>query len=157
METEDTLNRTVGWTATLGPIGYWPVGPGTVAAALVTLGWWAWSPPLVAWLGVALGLCAASLGSAGRAEKVLGTDDGRIVIDEAAGMAIALVGAPATAWGAAVGFVLFRAFDIGKPPPVNRMHDLHGGVGILLDDVVAGAMAAIVSWLGFFLLAGRPA
>lgn len=154
MESEDTLNRTVGWTATLGPIGYWPVGPGTVAAALVTLGWWAWSPTLLAWVGVALGLCAASLASAGKAEKVLGTDDGRIVIDEAAGMAIALVGAPATVWGAGVGFVLFRAFDIGKPPPVNRMHDLHGGVGILLDDAVAGVMAAIVSWLGFYVATG---
>lgn len=153
METEDTLSRSVGWTATLGPIGYWPVGPGTVAAALVTVGWWAWGPPLGAWIGVVLALCGASIASAGRAEKILGPDDGRIVIDEAAGMAVALVGAPPTVWGAAVGFVLFRAFDIGKPPPVGRMQDLHGGAGILLDDVAAGALAAISSWLGFLLFA----
>lgn len=152
METEDTLSRTVGWTATLGPIGYWPAGPGTVAAALVTVGWWVWGPPIAAWIAVALGLCAATMASAGKAEKVLGPDDGRIVIDEAAGMAVALVGAPATGWGALVGFVLFRAFDIGKPPPVGRMQDLHGGTGILLDDVAAGVLAALVSWLVFFVL-----
>ncbi|MGH7562833.1 MAG: phosphatidylglycerophosphatase A family protein [Gemmatimonadota bacterium] len=130
--------------ATLGPIGYWPWGPGTLASALVGIVWWAVPMPLCVWLaGLAL-VTAAGIPCAGRAEESLGPDDGRIVIDEVAGMGLALVVVPHTLAATGLAFALFRAFDILKPPPVGRMQDLPRGWGVMADDVAAGALAAVV-------------
>jgi len=76
-------------------------------------------------------------------------DPGKVVIDEVAGQLIALlpvplaVGAPARLW-ILFGFLLFRAFDIVKPYPVRRLEHLESGLGIVIDDVAAGAYAAAV-------------
>jgi phosphatidylglycerophosphatase A len=130
--------------ATLGPVGYWPVGPGTLASALVTLLWAAAPWPRAVWLGVALLWTAAGIPAAHRAERELGHDDGRIVIDEAAGMSLTLLAAPRGWPWAGFAFVLFRLFDIVKPPPVGRLQRLSGGWGIMLDDLAAGALAALL-------------
>jgi phosphatidylglycerophosphatase A len=79
-------------------------------------------------------------------------DPGWIVVDEAAGMLLALAALPAGAgwlWVAAA-FALFRAFDILKPWPVSWADGLHGATGVMLDDVLAGALAGAL-----LLLAGR--
>jgi phosphatidylglycerophosphatase A len=76
-------------------------------------------------------------------------DPGWIVVDEAAGMLLALAAAPAGWIGAVAAFALFRAFDIGKPWPVSWADGLPGATGVMLDDVIAGAMAGAV-----LLLAG---
>jgi phosphatidylglycerophosphatase A len=78
-------------------------------------------------------------------------DPGWIVVDEAAGMLLALAALPAGAdWlGVAAAFALFRAFDILKPWPVSWADGLDGATGVMLDDVIAGAMAGAV-----LLLAG---
>jgi phosphatidylglycerophosphatase A len=89
-------------------------------------------------------LIPAGIAGAGRAERRLGLDDGRIVIDEVLGMGLAVVVVPHTVAGMGLGFALFRAFDILKPPPVARMQRLPGGWGIVADDLVAGALAAVV-------------
>ncbi len=83
--------------------------------------------------------------SAGEAEKLIGKkDDGSIVIDEIAGYLVAMILLPST-WGFIVaGFLLFRVFDIIKPFPLRRLQDLHGGVGIVLDDIGAGIYTNIV-------------
>lgn len=128
--------------ATLGPVGYWPVGPGTLASALVTLLWMAAPWPRVAWLGVALLWTVAGIPAGSRAERELGHDDGRIVIDEAAGMSLALLAAPRGWPYAGLAFGLFRLFDIAKPPPVGRLQRVPGGWGIMLDDLAAGGIAA---------------
>lgn len=82
---------------------------------------------------------------AGSAEKLLDSPDaGCIVIDEILGMFIALLFVPnhPAAWGLA--FLLFRLFDIYKPFPVNWCDSkLHGGIGIMMDDVIAGLYALI--------------
>ncbi|MFN2531537.1 MAG: phosphatidylglycerophosphatase A [Pyrinomonadaceae bacterium] len=76
-------------------------------------------------------------------------DPGKVVIDEVAGQLIALlplsaaVGWPWRVW-VIVSFVLFRFFDIVKPYPARRLERLRGGLGIMLDDVVAGAYSAVV-------------
>lgn len=133
--------------ATIGPVGRWPWGPGTLASALVAPLWMApvgagaWVAALVA--GTALGVWAA-----GRAEAVLGHDDGRIVIDEAVGMGIALLAAPRAWAGIGAAFLLFRFFDIVKPPPLGRLQRVPGGWGVMLDDVAAGAAAAVVLAIG---------
>jgi phosphatidylglycerophosphatase A len=66
-----------------------------------------------------------------------------VVIDEVAGQLIALIAAP-LAWKTFLaGFILFRAFDIVKPPPVRQLERLPEGMGIVLDDVAAGLYAFV--------------
>jgi phosphatidylglycerophosphatase A len=72
-------------------------------------------------------------------------DPSHVVIDEVAGQAIALLGATIADWRYALAaFILFRAFDIMKPPPVRQLERLPRGWGIMLDDVAAGVLALIV-------------
>ena len=90
---------------------------------------------------MALGIIfVLSISISGSAEKILDTKDpGCIVIDEIIGMLIALFALPATPQIYILGFVFFRLFDIFKPFPVSWF-DTHvnGGVGIVMDDVIAG-------------------
>lgn len=74
-------------------------------------------------------------------------DPGYIVIDEIAAQFLALAFAPLTWWGYALAFLLFRAADIFKPFPANWC-DAHvkGGLGVMLDDLVAGLYAGIATW-----------
>ena len=100
---------------------------------------------LVAILAIALiGTWAAS-----HTEKLSATKDPRkVVIDEVVGQFIALIPVPfilQTAWWTAIlAFILFRFFDIVKPFPARRLESLESGLGIMADDIVAGAYAAIV-------------
>ena len=89
-------------------------------------------------------------------------DPGEIVVDEIAGQAIALAGlhavltADASApvrWGlVALAFVLFRAFDVAKPGPIDRLQSLPDGWGVMADDLLAGALAGILAGAAAFLL-----
>lgn len=83
-------------------------------------------------------------------------DPGWIVVDEAAGMLIALAALPGDAgWvGVGIAFLLFRAFDILKPWPVSWADGLHGATGVMLDDILAGAIAAALLLLFGFLMPG---
>lgn len=81
-----------------------------------------------------------------------GEDPGYIVIDEFAGMCIAMAGHRATLVNCAIGFVLFRVFDILKPYPIKRVERLKKGYGVVGDDVLAGIFAnAILFLLGRFI------
>jgi phosphatidylglycerophosphatase A len=98
-----------------------------------------WSVPVI----VAAALIAAWV--ADEAERILGRKDpGCVVIDEVVGLMVTLVGVPLSAGSILAGFLLFRAFDILKPPPV-RYFDRHfqGGAGIVLDDLAAGLYGAL--------------
>jgi phosphatidylglycerophosphatase A len=82
---------------------------------------------------------------AGRAESILGAkDSASIVIDEIAGFILAMFMVPTSRGYLAAGFLLFRAFDIMKPWPLKRLQDLHGGVGVMLDDIGAGIYTNIL-------------
>lgn len=141
--------------ATGGGSGYAPVASGTVGSA-VGLGLWLalirLSPA-----GYALacaGVVLVGIWAAGRAERLLGKhDDGRITIDEIAGMLISLAWLPARPEVAGLGFVLFRIFDIWKPFPARRAEQLPGGLGVMADDLVAGAYANLGGQLIWRLLA----
>ena len=75
-------------------------------------------------------------------------DPGLIVVDEVAGMFLTLIAAPHTWWGFAIAFVLFRAADIIKPFPADWCDkQLHGGLGTMLDDVVAALWSLAAMWL----------
>jgi len=74
-------------------------------------------------------------------------DPGHVVIDEVAGQLIALIAIPADWQHAALSLLLFRLFDILKPPPIRQLERLPEGTGIMLDDVAAGVLALIVGLL----------
>jgi phosphatidylglycerophosphatase A len=83
---------------------------------------------------------------ANEAEKVLKTEDpGCIVIDEIAGIILTLFGLPFNIISVTVGFLVFRALDIWKPYPIRLLENkLSGGIGIVLDDVVAGILSNLI-------------
>jgi phosphatidylglycerophosphatase A len=94
---------------------------------------------------VTLVVVAAGTWAAHEAERALGSKDpGAIVIDEVAGMALSVLILPLTPVVLAAGFVLFRIFDIMKPYPANALQRLRGGVGVMIDDVIAGLYALLV-------------
>ena len=136
------------FVATFGYLGLSPFAPGTVGTLGGVLIAWALSGTrnYLVWVLLA----AALLYAAGRAvapwaEAQAGKDPGWYVIDEVVGylVTVAWLGGP-TPLTLAVGFCVFRFFDIAKPWPVKRFERIPGGDGILLDDVVAGVYGLIV-------------
>jgi phosphatidylglycerophosphatase A len=130
--------------------GYAPVAPGTagsIAALLIAialhtyLGWGRWE-----FLVASLVLCAPGVWAAAEVGRSMGREDpGIVVVDEVAGLWITLAGATAFNWKSwLAALVLFRVFDIWKPPPVRRMERLPGGVGVMADDMVAGVYGALL-------------
>jgi phosphatidylglycerophosphatase A len=130
--------------ATFGFSGFFPFAPGT-AGSLAALVLYAPLRPYAAhpaYLGVVAAVLAAGIWAATQAERALERKDpGPVVIDEVLGMLITLAWLPLSWIGVAVGFLLFRVFDIVKPFPARRLERLHGGAGIMLDDAVAGVYA----------------
>ena len=83
--------------------------------------------------------------AAQQAERIIGRKDpAAIVIDEVAGMTLAVLAFPRTLPTLAVGFLLFRLFDVTKPFPARASQRAPGGVGVMVDDLIAGLYAAIV-------------
>lgn len=150
------LSHPAGWIATALGAGLAPKAPGTAGSALALLPWWfllrelplAWYVVVLA-AGFALGVWAC--GVAGRRLRV--QDHGALVWDEVIGMWIALFAAPAGWPWMVAGFVLFRLFDIWKPWLVGLAdRRVKGGVGVMLDDVVAGIHALVVLQLAVLAL-----
>jgi phosphatidylglycerophosphatase A len=106
------------------------------------------------WAHLALGLATLIvffLGWWASAAYVIHTghqDPGLVVIDEVAGMWLTLMVAPTNPWSYVLGFIAFRIFDILKPWPVCLAdRSIHGGLGIMLDDILAAGYAALALWL----------
>lgn len=121
-----------------------PVAPGTFgsAAGVVLAGLAAWGAGRWGVPALALAATAVGIAAAGAVARDLGDDDpGCVVIDEVAGQAVALAFLPLSPGAWLAGFLAFRAFDIIKPPPVRFLERLPGGLGIVADDLAAGAYA----------------
>ena len=116
------------------------------------------TPRMAFLLLVILVVTRVGIWAASRAEQLLQRKDpGAVVIDEVAGQLIALLSVPTFVqgwWGILTAFLLFRVFDIWKPYPARRLEKLESGLGIMSDDVVAGAYAAVVNsiMLGVYFL-----
>lgn len=141
----------VKFIATVGYIGYAPVMPGTVASAALTLLYLA-TPERTLYIKIFMfAALAGTLAAHMHALFIRKKDSPTIVIDEIAGMALALlIAEPIGLWVIPV-FALFRLFDIYKPWPISALEKLPGGLGIMADDLAAGACAggtfALVYWL----------
>ena len=89
----------------------------------------------------------------GYTEKIYGRKDPQVVvIDEVAGMLLSLLFVPFSPWAVIIGFVLFRILDTLKPYPAGKLQQLHGSVGIMTDDIVAGIYANFILQIVFRLL-----
>jgi len=157
--------------ATCG-VGYFPVAPGTMGSLVgvgLYLSIWAgsyrlleanpfgrritllhiWTPQMAFMLVVIFVVTMAGIWAATRTEKLQQKKDPSIVvIDEVAGQMIALLSGPFwlhTSWSIVTAFLLFRAFDIWKPYPIRQLEGLKSGLGIMADDLAAGAYALIVN------------
>ncbi len=148
--------------ATFFGIGHLRPGPGTFGSATTVVLWWLlahkimpswqpWAAALLALIAVLIGIPAAT-----RVARASGRKDPQfVVIDEVAGQLVTLIAAPVAWQSLLLGFILFRAFDIVKPPPVRQLERLPEGMGIVVDDVGAGlyALAVMQIVLHFGLLA----
>ncbi len=157
--------------ATCG-VGYFPIAPGTLGSLVgvgLYLSIWAesysvleanavrgrlnllyiFTPQLALMLVVVFVVTMVGIWAASRAERLLQRKDPQVVvIDEVAGQMIALLSGPfwiQTWWSIITAFLLFRAFDIWKPYPIRKLEALQSGLGIMADDVLAGAYALIAN------------
>jgi phosphatidylglycerophosphatase A len=131
-------------------------GPGTYGSIAAMLLWFAAAhafhpTPIALAIGTTIAAIAATLIGIPAATIVAresGREDpGHVVIDEVAGQLIALIAIPADWPHAILSRLLFRIFDILKPPPVRQLERLPAGAGIMLDDVAAGILALIAAQL----------
>ena len=139
--------------------GYVPKGPGTagslaaVLIAVVLVRYAGFGPLSLGILGVVT--IVPAIWAADVTARDLNLKDPQIVvIDEVVGQWITLAGAMRLNWiSFLVAFLLFRAFDIWKPPPVRQLERVKGGAGIVLDDAMAGIYGALVLYAaGWFNL-----
>ncbi len=127
--------------------GLSPKAPGTFGTLAAIPFWWLLAGLSPGWyLGLVIAAALVGFFLCGAAAEKLGVHDhGGIVWDEMVGYWLTMFMAPA-GWGWVLyGFVLFRIFDIAKPPPIRWADQkVYGGVGIMLDDILAGVFAALV-------------
>jgi phosphatidylglycerophosphatase A len=150
----DAINRAAPFWATLVAtffgVGRLRPGPGTWGSLATALLWWLLAShlPVAARLPinvllivivVAVGIPAATLEARGCGRK----DPSHVVIDEVAGQLVTFLACPIMWQALLAGFILFRVFDIVKPPPVRSMERLPEGTGIVVDDLGAGFYALI--------------
>ena len=154
-----SLSDYVGLAIATCGVGYFPIAPGTLGSMLgviIYLLLVRLINPVAPSIGVLLAaeltlitvLALVGIWAASRAEKLLGRKDpGKVVIDEVAGQLIAflpVIPKMDPGWITIISaFMLFRLFDIIKPYPARRLESLESGLGIMADDIVAGAYAAV--------------
>ncbi|OZB61188.1 MAG: phosphatidylglycerophosphatase A [Lysobacterales bacterium 14-68-21] len=141
------ITSPAGWIACGFGSGLVPKAQGTAGSLVAILPWlWMRHLPLPTYALVVAIVFVIGIWACQVAGRQLGVDDHRaLVIDEFVGQWIALVPAVLAPWWTVLaGFVLFRLFDVGKPWPIAWLdRRLKGGLGVMVDDVVAGIFAAV--------------
>ncbi len=149
------MNKLFLFIATGAGSGYLPKAPGTWGSLVGVFLWIFFSRLTVpVYLISLLVLFFVGVLCAGATEKIMGSGDpGLVVIDEIVGQLLTFILVPLTPLNALLGFCLFRLFDILKPFPVGWFDQhIHGGLGIMLDDIIAGFYALAVLHLGIQLI-----
>ena len=140
--------------ATALGVGYVPFAPGTfgsLAGLAVYIGVRAVGEPLAELAAIVVVFLLGAVAATAAEEHFGHIDPGPVVIDEVLGMLVTLALVPVSVTGALVGFVLFRVFDVIKPPPCNRLEALPGGWGVMSDDFMAAVYShlcvRVLAWL----------
>ena len=135
--------------ATACGLGYAPFAPGTFGSlAGLPLAWGLSHLPVWGQIAAAVLFFVVGIPICGSGARLLGLKDpGAVVFDEIAAFAVVFLGTPLNSVKtAALGFVLFRVFDVLKPWPASRLERLPGGLGIMADDCAAALYAAAGLW-----------
>ena len=146
------MDRFFMFIATGAYSGFLPKAPGTWGSSVGVLLWLLLGRlDLLPFLSVIGMLFVVGVFSAGAAEKILDRGDPpQVVVDEIVGQLIALIAVPFQPGPVVLSFLLFRFFDILKPFPIGWIdRHLHGGLGIMLDDIIAGLYTLLILQLGF--------
>lgn len=131
--------------ATVGGIGFCPVASGTAGTVPAALLVWLVPMNIPVYLAVTIAITIAGIIASDHVESVLDKKDpGCIVIDEVAGYMVAMAFIPPTIGYVIAAFLIFRAFDVIKPPPIDGLQKYKGGLGVMLDDLAAGLATNIV-------------
>ncbi len=145
----NTFDQVFGTVCGLGHI---PVVPATWTSLAVAAVFWALQidDPLVQ-LVLLVVFVVTGIPACSGLERRYGEDPKQATMDEAAGQTVTLLAVPLDPITVGVGFVLFRIFDVLKPAPARRLESLHGGLGIMADDLAAGVYARVVLqlWIVF--------
>ena len=146
------------FVCTFGGVGYSPVAPGTAGSAAGLVVYvalrLAGASPVAEALIIAL-IIVAGVWSGTMAERHFGTTDpGPGVIDEVAGMLVTLYALPAGWVMAIAGFFLFRVLDVFKPFPAQQLERLHGGLGMMADDLMVAIYGNLLLRVALWLLPG---
>ncbi len=147
------IDRLIIFLATGMYAGRIPGAPGTYGAILgIPAACLLHELPPLFMLPALVAFVLVSVVISGRAALLIGEKDpSQVVIDEIAGMMVALCAFPCSFFHVVACFFLFRLFDIWKPGPVNSLQSLPGGWGVVMDDILAGAMAGVVVQVGVML------
>ncbi len=124
--------------------GYFPFAPATVTSLFTLIpAYFLSRKPLIAAVAI-VSVFFIGVWLADEMEKVWGKDPARVTIDEIVGTIITFFFNPVSLLGLGVGFVIWRGFDIIKLPFINRVQEVRGGWGVMLDDVFSGVCANLV-------------
>lgn len=138
-------NNIIKLIATLFGLGYLPMMPGTLASGAGLLLYLVIGRHVYLYLAVTLASVILGLYASDKARGFFAKDDPRqIVIDELCGVLATYLFIPFKASNIIIGFILFRAWDILKIYPLNKLERLRGGRGIMLDDIAAAAIANVI-------------
>ncbi|HVW04770.1 MAG TPA: phosphatidylglycerophosphatase A [Vicinamibacterales bacterium] len=134
--------------ATSAGAGYFPIAPGTVGSAVGIVIYLLTRQMGPSWqIGLLVAISLVGIWAADVAERHCQREDpGHVIIDEVAGQLMTLLLLNVGIVGAAIGFFVFRILDIIKPWPARQLESLHGGLGIMADDLMAGVYGWIIMW-----------
>jgi phosphatidylglycerophosphatase A len=134
--------------ATMGPTGYIRFAPGTFGSAIGVFLYWLMfymRYDMVMQIAVTVIVVAGGIWAASEASRQLQQEDpSQVVVDEVAGQLVTLILTGAEIRGAILGFLLFRVLDIIKPWPAQKIERLHGGLGIVGDDVAVAIYGNLI-------------
>jgi phosphatidylglycerophosphatase A len=126
-------------------LGHIPVMPGTLGSLGALAVYYFINNNAALYVIVTIVIFLTGMLLCGASEKIYGKKDPKeVVIDEASGMMLSLIFVPYSIWTVITGFVLFRIFDILKPPPLRKIESLAGASGVMLDDVAAAIYTNII-------------
>ena len=131
-------------------MGYMPLAPGTAGSLLALVIYWFFPLQTYFWIAICILFTVTAIRVLDYVESEHGKDPGLVVIDEVVGQWIALIFLPHTIKIFLVSFFLFRILDIINPFPAGRSQQLSGGIGIMIDDIIAGIYTNVIIQIYLF-------